>query len=115
RFARQPSQYCGYTVTNVLQRKFDIAAQIECDLDIRSSQRRPAAKFVDSVDRVDDFLNGLRNRGFHFFRSSTGKLRPHIDLGNIQGRKAVDAESEITRGAYHDKRQDDHCSKNRTP
>ena len=55
-----------HLVAHVLRREVAIAFQQKLDGDLRNALGCDAAQFINALNRVDDFLQGFGDAGFHF-------------------------------------------------
>ena len=108
RVVRQVPEDGGDAIAHVLGRRVDVPVEIEGDDHDGGARPRDRPQLVDPLDGVDDFLDPLRDPGFHFLRGSAGKLGADGDGGQVHRGKPVDAETEVAGAAHDDQGKNEH-------
>ena len=90
-----------------------IPFQQKSDGDLGDTLGRHTAKFINTLNGVDDFLERLGDTGFHFLRRRSAQGGRDGDDRQLDVGKLIDADRAEANPTKHDKQQVDHCRKHR--
>ena len=104
---RQQRQHAVDLVADFLRGHVGVLLEDEADCDLRDPFRRSRAELVDAADRVHRLFDLVCYFGFDLLRRGAGLHRRHQDGGEVDLRKAIDAEARERERADDRQRQDE--------
>ncbi len=111
---RQEWQDAVDLVPNLLRRDVGILLEQEADHHLRHAFRRDRTELVDAADGVDGLLDLVADLGFDLLRRSARLNRGHDDGGEVDFRKAINAQQGEGEHADNRQRENEDAREHRT-